>query len=114
MAFTSSLGKFLGTLKEASPLRFWALIGAGLTLIPFKVWLIAILTYGLPEHWEQRIWYLGTAFLIETCLGGVIVVALASVKVGVKGPGGFSAEVDGDHDDPPPTPKVTVTTEVKP
>lgn len=88
-------------LIKAAPVRLWALILAGPPLTAVTCWLVWIVWKG---PWPvgsapQQLSILGYGLMDAMALVGVIVVALASVKVKGAGPGGVNFEVDGDQED---------------
>jgi hypothetical protein len=87
------LERLLTTLKNAAPIRDWAMFLSAPPLTALAAGLVWIVWKGgwAPARAEQQLWYLGVALLGTIFLIGVIVVALASVKVK-----GFGVEVDGD------------------
>ena len=93
----------LPAMFTSAPVRLWALILAGPPLTLFAAGLVWIIWKG---PWpaalaDMQLTILGRALLISLALIGVIVVALAAVKVKATGVGGTSLEVDGDR---PPGP----------
>lgn len=77
-------------------LRLWSIILGAIPLTAFSVWLVWLVRYGWPEdRTEQQLTILGGALLGSLVLIGVIVVALATVKVRATTPAG-SLEIDGD------------------
>ena len=82
-------------------LRLWSIILGAIPLTAFSVWLVWLVwlvRYGWPEdRAEQQLTILGGALLGSLVLIGVIVVALATVKVRATTPAG-SLEIDGDDD----------------
>lgn len=79
-------------------LRLWSIILGAFPLTAFAVWLVWLVRYGWPqERAEQQLTILGGALFGALALIGVIVVALATVKVRATTPAG-SLEIDGDDD----------------
>lgn len=79
-------------------LRLWSIIMGAVPLTAFAVWLVWLVRYGWPEdRAEQQLTILGGALFGALALIGVIVVALATVKVRATTPAG-SLEIDGDDD----------------
>ena len=79
-------------------LRLWSIILGAIPLTAFSVWLVWLVRYGWPEdRAEQQLTILGGALFGSLVLIGVIVVALATVKVRATTPAG-SLEIDGDDD----------------
>jgi hypothetical protein len=99
-----------GVLHElllAAPIRLWALILAGPPLTFLAAWVVSLVRYGwTPDTAEQRIGILGNALYIVLVELGVIVVALAMVRLDAETRlGKFSIRADDDDDDrPQPTP----------
>lgn len=79
-------------------LRLWSIILGAIPLTAFSVWLVWLVRYGWPEdRAEQQLTILGGALFGSLVLIGVIVVALATVKVRATTPAG-SLEIDRDDD----------------
>lgn len=79
-------------------LRLWSIILGAIPLTAFSVWLVWLVRFGWPEdRAEQQLTILGGALFGSLALIGVIVVALATVKVRATTPAG-SIEIDGDDD----------------
>lgn len=79
-------------------LRLWSIIMGAVPLTAFAAWLVWLVRYGWPEdRAEQQLTILGGALFGALALIGVIVVALATVKVRATTPAG-SLEIDGDDD----------------
>lgn len=78
-------------------LRLWAIILGAPPLCGILVWVIYLIRYGWPVDRAQQqlsaLFYISLGLL---ALVGVIVAALAMVKVRATVPGGASFEVDGD------------------
>lgn len=87
-------------MLRAAPVRLWALILAGPPLTLFAAAIVGIIWKGpWPNHLAgDQLTILGRALFIALALIGVIVIALAAVRVKATGVGGASLEVDGDHD----------------
>lgn len=102
-----------GALR-AAPLRVWAMIGAAPALTLAAVGQTFIVWRGpWPESLaRQQLEIIGWAHLIVLTLIGVIIAALAAVRVKAAGPGGLSLELEGDDDGAPQTVKTTIETEV--
>lgn len=78
--------------------RLWALIGAGPALTLTGVAMTLIVWRG---GWDralqgQQLAVLGWALLANWLLLGVVVIALASVRLKGQGPAGVGFEIDGD------------------
>jgi hypothetical protein len=87
-------------LLLAAPIRLWALILAGPPLTGFAAWLAWMVRHGWGEVTEsQRLAILGDALMLAMVLIGVIVVALAAIKVRAETKLG-SISVDGDEHSP--------------
>lgn len=83
-------------------LRLWALAGAGPALTATAVGLTLIVWRG---GWNaalqgQQLSILGWALLANWLLLGVVVAALASVRMKGQGPGGVGFEIDGGDETP--------------
>lgn len=93
-----------GALR-AAPLRVWAMIFAGPALTVAASGLTLIVWRGPwpAELAGKQLDFLGWTLLAVVALIGVIVAALAAVKVKGAGPGGLSLEIDGG--DEPQTPE---------
>lgn len=106
-----------GALR-AAPLRVWAMFLAAPVLTLAAVGQTFIVWRGpWPETLaRQQLEIIGWAHLIVLALIGVIVAALAAVKVKAAGPGGLSLELENDDDTAAPaaTTAPTPTTEMQP
>lgn len=79
-------------------LRLWAIIAGAPFLTGLAVWLVQIVRTGWPaERAEQQLTILGYALFGVLALVGVIVIALATVKVRATTPAG-SLEVGGQDE----------------
>lgn len=92
--------KLFPAMLRAAPVRLWALILAGPPLTLFAAGLAGIVWKG---PWPttlagMQLTILGRALFIALALVGVIVVALASVKVKATGLAGTGFEVEGDNE----------------
>ncbi len=95
-----NLNPFPAMLK-AAPVRLWALILAGPPLTVFAAGLVGVVWKG---PWPaalagQQLSILGHALLIAMALIGVIVIALAAVKVKATGLAGTGFEVEGNDEE---------------
>lgn len=107
------LDRLLGVLTKAAPLRFWAMLGAGIVVTALCVGFALMVRYGWGTgHESQQLNFLGWALLIALTIIGVVVVALAGVTFKGTGFGGSSIEITATNSDSGTT-KVTQTTEVK-
>ncbi len=105
------LSRFFATLREAAPIRFWALVGASITLTVIAAWIIAIIAYG---HWAaaqdaRRLDILGKALWFDLFMVLVVVASLTLSKVSAKLFGG-SFDIGHDGEDVPDPPKTVITT----
>ncbi|MNE18734.1 hypothetical protein D3C80_1117870 [compost metagenome] len=92
------IGRIWRAAFAVGNLRLWSIILGAIPLTAFAVWLVWLVRYGWPEHRaEQQLTILGGALFGALALIGVIVVALATVKVRATTPAG-SLEIDGDDD----------------
>lgn len=103
------LGRLFATLKEAAPIRFWALVGASVILTFIAAWLICIVAYGdwpLPQA-ARRLDILGKALWFTLFMVLVVVASLTLSKVSAKL---FGGGFDIGHDDEGDEPKSVITT----
>jgi len=91
----------------AAPLRIWALFLGAVPLTAGAVSLVLIIWRGGWPAYLARVQLdiLGWALMATYGLIGMIVVALAAIKVSGRGPGGLGFEIDGDGPDAPHPPR---------
>lgn len=84
----------------AAPLRLWAIILAAPPLTGTAIWQTYIVWKGgwPAERAEQQLNIMAWTSMANWLLLGVIIVALASVKLKGTGPGGASFEIDAADD----------------
>jgi hypothetical protein len=99
------LHRLWSAMLKAAPVRFWALVAAG-PVFTFGVAMLTLLTWlgdmtAKPvELAEKRLDYIGISLIACVLMLGIIVVAVAAVKVRGTGPGGVSLEVAAaDHEE---------------
>lgn len=86
-------------------LRLWAILAGAPVLCAGAVWLVWLVRYGWPEdRAEQQLTILGFTLYGVVTLIGIIVIALATVKVRATLPSGAGIAVGG-ADDPVPAPE---------
>ncbi len=109
------IGRIWRSMLDAAPVRLWAMILAAPPLTTFACWLVWIVWKGpwAKGSDPQQLLILGWALWGSLVLIGVIVGALAMVKLNVSAPGGFHAELDSDDDKPTALTTTTTTTETK-
>lgn len=104
-------GRFLSTLREHAPMRFWALVGASMLLSLISAWLIFIIAYG---DWPgaqaaRRLDFLGKSLWFTLFMVLVAVSAITMSKVSAKLLGG-SFEIGHDEMEANGKSGVTTTT----
>lgn len=77
-----------------SPVKLWAMILSELPTFFALLLLGAAIAFFFTGNAEQRIWYLGTGFLLIICGRIIVITALAAVGFRAKGPGGISVDID--------------------
>lgn len=97
----------IARLAAFAPLRLWALICAGpaLTLTGGLMTLVVWRGGWARELQTQQLTLLGWGLLCNWLLLGVVIVALASVRLKGQGPGGMGFAIEGGDDaEAPATP----------
>lgn len=97
----------IARLGALAPLRLWALICAGpaLTLTGGLMTLVVWRGGWARDLQAQQLTLLGWGLLCNWMLLGVVIVALASVRLRGQGPGGLEFAIEGGDDaDTPSTP----------
>jgi len=93
--------KLWGKILKAATVRLWALILAAPIITFFAACLVFIVWHGPwpAELAKVQLRILGYTLIITQGLLGVVVIALASVRVRFKGPGAKGLSIEVDHDD---------------
>lgn len=104
----------LRELAQLATISTWALFGAGIVLTALHIAVVLLLWLGTlpPAKWLQPG---DTISLIAILLAldlMAVIFALTKGKASVKGPGNMGFDLSSGGTDAPPTPAVTVTTEV--
>lgn len=110
------LGRFLATIREHAPIRFWALVGASIVLTFMAAWLVCIIAYGDWPGMQaaRRLDILGKALWFTLFMVLVVVASLTLSKVSAKLFGGsFDIGHDDEADDGEPAKTVTTTTKTE-
>lgn len=115
--FIANCAAFLTMLRQAGPIRFWAMCGGAVVLTLYSVWTVYILVYHIwPDaHAEASriIDILGKSNWIALAAIIVIVVSLSNQKLSARGLGGTSIDISGSQNEPDSTVTVETKTEVK-
>lgn len=111
--------RFFAAMLAAAPVRLWALIGAAPVITALTIWFALLVRNNWPiDRAKQQLDYLGVGLIICVVLLGVIVVALAAVRLKAEVLGRAGFEIGGASADVPfPEPSkttITATVESKP